>query len=164
MTFHINWAILTLILVGVLVAYSFWKAHRDPSFVQFNIFDLIMHNGRLDKIAVIFMAVFVVTTWIMIDLQISGKMTEGYVTAYGVMWVTPLVAKVVFGANSMQGMTVPGQHPDPHNRGGFGGYSPYPKPYGPYRQQRGFDPGDEPPPGSVVDGEVVPDPKQGAPR
>ena len=111
MSFHVNWAVVSLAIVGVVVAYSFWKAHRDPTFVQFNVFDLIMHNGRLDKIAVVFMAAFIVTTWVFVGLYLDGKLTEGYFTGYGVMWVGPLAAKVIFGANSMQGMPVPGQQP-----------------------------------------------------
>ena len=98
MTFHFSWSVLTLVVIGIVVAYSFWKAHRDPTFVQFNVFDLIMFHGRLDKIAVVFMAVFILTAWVFIGLYLDGKMTEGYMTTFGVMWVAPLTAKVIFGA------------------------------------------------------------------
>lgn len=152
MNVHINWAVVALAFIGIAIAYSFFKAHRDPTFVQFNVFDLIIHQGRLDKIAVVFMAVFIVTTWIMVDLQISGKMTEGYLTAYGTMWVVPLTAKVVFGANSSQGMAVPGQTQQPYGQPFQTAYQPtYTKPYtAPYPAY-----GDPPPPGYDMNGNRV---------
>jgi hypothetical protein len=64
------------------------------------IFDLIMEDGKVSRIALAFMLVLGVTTWVMIDLQVSGKMSEGYLTTYGAMWVLPLVAKVVFNQQS----------------------------------------------------------------
>lgn len=114
MNIHVNWAIVVLALIAAAIGYSFWKAHRDPSFVQFNVFDLIMHNGRLDKIAVVFMAVFILTAWVFASLYLDGKMTEGYMTTFGVMWVAPLTAKVIFGANSTQGTAIPGQQQPPY--------------------------------------------------
>lgn len=94
---------LMLVVLGIGFAsllVSFWRAHRRPDF-QFSAFDLVMENGKVSKIALAFMLVLGVTTWIMVDLQIKGKMSEGYMTTYGAMWVFPLVAKVVFGKNDM---------------------------------------------------------------
>ncbi len=96
-----------LIILGVVavsVVIAFWRAHRKPGF-QFNAFDLVMENGRVSRIAVAFMFVLGVTTWVVIDLQINGKMTEGYFTTYGAMWVLPLVAKVVFNKTEPPGST-----------------------------------------------------------
>lgn len=96
---------LVVLGVGTLaMLITFWRAHRD-SLIQFNAMDLIMENGKVSKIALAFMLVLAVTTWIMIDLQINGKMTEGYLTTYGAMWVLPLVAKVVFNKNEMPSVT-----------------------------------------------------------
>ncbi len=80
---------------AVVVVISFWRAHNKPGF-DFNAFDLVMENGKVSKIAFTFMAAFAVTTWILVDLQLKDKMTEGYLTTYGAMWVASLVAKVVF--------------------------------------------------------------------
>jgi hypothetical protein len=88
-----------LACAGVLVAISFWHAHRKPNF-DFDMFDLIMENGKVSKIALTFMMAFAVTTWILIDLQLKGKMTEGYLMTYGGMWVASLVAKVVFNKDA----------------------------------------------------------------
>lgn len=90
-----DWMLIVLAGAALFVLCSFWRAHRKPGF-DFNAFDLIMEKGRVSKIAFTFMAAFAVTTWILIDLQVKGKMTEGYLTTYGAMWVASLVAKVVF--------------------------------------------------------------------
>lgn len=91
----IDWMLTILVGGAVLVAWSFWHAQRKPGF-DFDMFDLIMENGKVSKIAFTFMSAFAVTTWILVDLQMKGKMTEGYLTTYGAMWVASLVAKVVF--------------------------------------------------------------------
>lgn len=86
---------LLLAIAFLLIAISFWRAHKKPDF-DFNAFDLVMTNGKVDKISFAFMLVLGVTTWVIIDLQINGKLTEGYITTYGTLWVIPLVAKVLF--------------------------------------------------------------------
>lgn len=90
-----DWMLTILIVGAILVAWSFWHAQRKKEF-DFDVFDLVMENGKVSKIGVTFMAAFAVTTWILIDLQLKGKMTEGYLTTYGAMWVASLVARVVF--------------------------------------------------------------------
>jgi hypothetical protein len=84
-----------LAIAFVVIAFSFYTAHKSHA-LNFNAFDLVMNKGKVDKIAVAFMLVLGVTTWVIIDLQVNGKLTEGYFTMYGGLWVTPLVAKVVF--------------------------------------------------------------------
>jgi len=93
-----DWMLIVLAGAGLFVVFSFWRAHNKPGF-DFNAFDLVMENGKVSKIAFTFMAAFAVTTWILIDLQLKDKMTEGYLTTYGAMWVASLVAKVVFNKN-----------------------------------------------------------------
>lgn len=93
-----------LALGAALLVVSFWRAHRS-SLAQFNMFDLIVANGRVDKIALAFMVAFGVTTWIVIYLTVRDKMTEGMFLAYGGMWVAPLVAKVVFDKNEIPSTT-----------------------------------------------------------
>jgi hypothetical protein len=95
-----DWMLIILACAAMLVLLSFWRAHRTPGF-EFNAFDLIMENGHVSKIALAFMLVLAVTTWVIIDLQIKGHLTEGYFTMYGTMWVLPLVAKVVFNKTEM---------------------------------------------------------------
>lgn len=88
---------LLLAALGLWFALCFYRLHRDTRRPDFDLTDLLMENGRLSKIALGFFVVLALTSWIMIDLQIGGKMTEGYLGLYGGLWVTPLVAKVVWG-------------------------------------------------------------------
>lgn len=93
-----------LALAACVALLLVWRAHRD-SLSQFNALDLIMENGRVSKIAFTFMVAFAVTTWALAYLAVTGKLTEGYFTAYGVMWVGPLTAKLVFNKNDPPGAT-----------------------------------------------------------
>jgi hypothetical protein len=83
-----------------IIAISFFYAHRKPNF-EFDAFDLIMSKGKVDKIALSYMLVLALSSWIMVDLQVNGKMTEGYFAIFIGAWITPLVSKVVFGKNEV---------------------------------------------------------------
>jgi len=84
-----------ILAFGVLIMlFSFWTTHKNKS-NSFNAFDLIMHEGRVDKIAVSYMLVLILSSWIMVDLQVNAKMTEGYLGIYVGAWIVPLVSKVV---------------------------------------------------------------------
>lgn len=83
----------SLLIVALVIAWSFYRAHRDKSFA-FNLFDLLMENGRLSKVACIVMGAFTVHTWIMVRLTFDAKMSEGYLTIYGATWVAPLLARM----------------------------------------------------------------------
>jgi hypothetical protein len=89
----LNIADVVLGTIVLLLAWSFYSAQKDVTNV-FNLFDLIMENGRVSKVAVAFMATLGVTSWIMVRLAIDGKLTEGYFTGYGLMWVAPIIAKM----------------------------------------------------------------------
>lgn len=94
-----------LILLGAgfaLIGVSFWRAHHRADF-QFSAFDLVMENGRVSKIAVAFMMVLGVSTWVIVDMQVKNKLTEGMFGLWLTAWVTPLVAKVVFSKTDMPG-------------------------------------------------------------
>ena len=93
--FKIDWMLVALCLLALLVSVSLWRAHRNAAYT-FDLLDLIMENGRVSKISVAFMLVLGVTSWVIINLMVKDKMTEGYLATYGTMWVMPLVAKVVF--------------------------------------------------------------------
>jgi len=91
---RLDWMGAVLVVMLLLILWSFYAAHRNPR-VQINLFDLVIEGDRLSKIAVTFMVAFMFTTWLMIYLTLSGKMTEGYLVIYGGLWVTPLVARVL---------------------------------------------------------------------
>jgi len=86
---------LLLAIAFLVIAFSFWQQHKNGN-SSFNAFDLIMNKGKVDKIALSYMLVLALSSWIMIDLQVNGKMTEGYFGIYIGAWIAPLVSKVVF--------------------------------------------------------------------
>ncbi len=80
-------------ILMLLVTWSFYLAQKDPA-ISFNLFDLIMENGRVSKLAAAFVVGVVALTWIMIRLTVDGKMTEGYVGLYGTIVIAPVIAKL----------------------------------------------------------------------
>jgi len=91
-----------LCAIVILLAASLWRAQKRP---DFDLFDLIMENGRVSKIAVAFMLVLCVTTWVIIKMAIDKTLTEGLFAIYAGSWVTPLVAKVIFGKDAPTSVT-----------------------------------------------------------
>lgn len=84
--------IIALIVVA-LVIFSVWKLHRDDA-SSLNLFDLVMDNGRLSRLACVFMAAFGILSWVMIKVALADKMTEGMLLAYGGLFVAPIIAKM----------------------------------------------------------------------
>lgn len=82
-----------MLLFALFLAWSFYRAHRDPG-SEINAFDLVMVDGRLSRLACVFVGAFIATTWLMIRLVLDGKMTEGYMGLYGAMWVAPTIARL----------------------------------------------------------------------
>ena len=93
------------IVAVLLVILSFAIAHRDKTFAQFNLFDLLMENDRLSKLAVVFFGAFFVHTWILVRLTLDGKMDQGYLTFYGITWAAPIIAKMFSTAQSQPSTT-----------------------------------------------------------
>lgn len=98
----IDWMLVILVCVASLIIFSLWRAHISQT-APFDFFDLLTENGRISKIAVAFMTVLGVSTWVIVDLQIKAHLTEGIFGMWLGAWVTPLVAKVVFNKTSPQG-------------------------------------------------------------
>lgn len=88
-----------MLIIALCVAWAFYRAQKDPAF-SFNLFDLVMVDGKLSNKACVFVAAFAVTSWVIIRLTVTGKMTEGYYTAYGAMWIIPIVAKMFSGPST----------------------------------------------------------------
>ena len=82
-----------LAIAAALILISFYRMQADPD-VKFDILDLIMENGRVSRIAFAFMLTLLVTSWIIVKLTVDGKMTEGYLIAYGGLWVAPILTKM----------------------------------------------------------------------
>lgn len=96
-----NW-VYTYLLLAVIVcgaAWSLYKVQKDPT-VSFNMLDLLIENGRVSKVSCTFMGSFLLTCWIMLDLQFNGKMSENYLTIFGGLWVAPLITRVIFNKSN----------------------------------------------------------------
>ena len=81
----------------VVILYSLYKVHKDPD-IDFNLLDLLLENGRVSKISVLVMGAFFVMSWIMLSLEATSRMTEGYMGLYGTTFVAPLLAKLFIPA------------------------------------------------------------------
>ena len=81
---------LVIILIVVL---SVYRAHKNPN-VDFNALDLIMQNGRVDRIACITMGTWLALVFVFIGTYLDNKMTEGLYTAFGGLCFAPLIAKM----------------------------------------------------------------------
>jgi hypothetical protein len=92
---QLDWMVIVLVGSAGMVALSLYRAHRDPN-NAINLMDLFLENGRVSRLAVAFMLTLALSTWIMIDLELHGKMTEGYLTVFGGLWVAPIIAKLIF--------------------------------------------------------------------
>ena len=86
-----------LLIIALVIAWSIYKAHKNEE-NNFNLMDLLMENGRVSRIACAFMTTLVITSWLMVTIASTGKMTEGYLAIYGGLWVTPIVAKLFSAA------------------------------------------------------------------
>lgn len=96
---QIQWPIVTGLLIVLLVGLSLYKAHRDPD-NDINVFHLIMENGKISKIACVFIGAWGAMTYVFIGLFLQGKMTEGLFTAYGGLFIVPLIARMFSGPST----------------------------------------------------------------
>lgn len=81
------------IVLVLVVIWSIYRANRSEK-NTFNILDLLMENGRVSRIASVFMGSWGAMTYVFIGLYATGKMTEGLYTAYGAVTIAPLIAKM----------------------------------------------------------------------
>ena len=82
-----------LAIIALVFTWNVYRAQRNTA-LSFDLFDLILENGRVSKASVAFMVTLAATTWVMIRLTMDGKLTELYFGAYGTMWVAPIVARL----------------------------------------------------------------------
>ncbi len=88
-------AIILAIFV-IVILWSLYVAHRHRT-NKFDAFDLIMENDAASVTRVAFMLVLGVSTWIVVDTRLKGQLDVGMFGLWLGAWVTPLVARVVFG-------------------------------------------------------------------
>jgi cbb3-type cytochrome oxidase subunit 3 len=90
---------IVMLLVLVMIVLMILRAlqRRNASAASALNFDdlLLGDDGRLSKAAAVMMGSFAVTSWLMIHLDLAGKMTEGYLAIYAGAWIAPTVAKLI---------------------------------------------------------------------
>jgi hypothetical protein len=100
--------IMSVVLVGMVVAALWTITRRDRnsrSGIKWD--DLLLgEDGRLSKAAVVMMGAFALTTWMMVYLTLTDKMSEGYFTIFGALWATPAVTKLIVNRPSVVGKSV----------------------------------------------------------
>lgn len=88
---------LVLALVVLVITLALLRRHRS-SMSRLNFDDLLLgDDGKLSKAAAVMMGAFACTTWLMVYLALTGRMTEGYLAAYLGAWVAPSVTKLIVG-------------------------------------------------------------------
>ena len=81
-------------VVLLLVVWSFYRAQRDPA-NSFNLFDLIMENGRVSRIGFAYLVGLLVTSWVLVKVAADAQRNLDVVfSAYLAAWVAPIVAKL----------------------------------------------------------------------
>ena len=86
-------------LMLVTIGFAAWRLHLNPE-NDFNVLDLLMENGRVSKAAVVMMGAFSLTSWMMVQLTLAGKMSEGYFGLYSAAWIAPVVIKLITQASA----------------------------------------------------------------
>lgn len=108
--------VLDLVMAGLLalgflwLLVSIWKLHRNRA-VQFNALDLLIENGRLSKVSFIVMIAFSIWTWAIVGWTLKGTVTTADFLSYGGVWVSPLLARMVFAKNG--DVPTPSEPPKP---------------------------------------------------
>jgi len=98
-----DWA---LILMGLLIVWSFYRAHVNQSMKNFNAFDIVMHNGRVDKKACVFVGAFIISSAAFWKHTSKNGLDVGLLTAYGGLFVLPIIGVLNKGdGNDQRGNT-----------------------------------------------------------
>ena len=102
----------TFAIVLLLVVWSFYRAQRDPA-NSFNLFDLIMENGRVSRIGFAYLVGLLVTSWVLVKMASNEQRSLDVVfSAYLASWVAPIVAKLFSPPPTTQPPLVQEHHDD----------------------------------------------------
>jgi hypothetical protein len=95
--------ILIVVLAAVLLALLITLVRSDRNTRSaIDLEDLLLGpDGKLSKAAAVLLGSFLMTTWVIVWLTYTNRLTEGYFTAYLAAWVAPTIANL-FKAASVQ--------------------------------------------------------------
>lgn len=100
----VNPMVIALGIVLCTVLYGLWKAQRSHGRNTFDVYDLIMDTlpdgtRRASGIKCTYQVSFILSSWVVVDQEIKGILSEGLFFAYLSVWCASLIAKVVFDKN-----------------------------------------------------------------
>ena len=92
-------AVFSVIVCAFL--YVLWRGQRAAGRNTFDFYDLVMDtlpdgSRRASGIKMAYQAGFLISSWVVVDNQIKGALTEGIFGLYLGTWCASLIAKVVF--------------------------------------------------------------------
>jgi hypothetical protein len=89
--------LVVLAILSFVLAWSLIRRSRsDQSGI--NLDDLLLgEDGKISKAAAVMLGSFVMTSWVIVYLTLTNKLTEGYFGAYLLAWVSPTVTKLIKG-------------------------------------------------------------------
>ena len=102
--------VIVLAIAVFLITVAAIRLHQRAD-NDFNILDLLMENGRVSKAAVVMMGAFSLTSWMMVELTLIGKMAEGYFGLYAAAWIAPVVVKLITQGPTTHNPREPDQPP-----------------------------------------------------
>lgn len=88
---HLHEIVGLLVLLGLVI--SIIKLHRNPN-NDFNILDIIMENGKVSRIAFVFIGSWLALTFVFVGLYFQSKMSDAMYMAYGTVCFAPIIAKM----------------------------------------------------------------------
>lgn len=114
--FSINPSAIVLSLAAVSLIYMLWQGQRDRGRNSFDVWDLIMDtlpNGRrASGIKFAYQIAFILSSWVIVDNEIKGTLTEAIFGLYLGTWCASLIAKVVFDKQEPIKLPGAGDHRD----------------------------------------------------
>lgn len=92
---------IVLVLVLSTVAYIAWRGQRQAGQNTFDVYDLVMDTlpdgtRRASGIKVSYQVAFITSTWVIVDNELKGSLSEGIFGLYLGTWAASLIAKVIF--------------------------------------------------------------------
>lgn len=94
--------VLALALALLLVARSLISRDRSTT-SRLSLEDMLLdERGQMSSLRVVMLGAFALTSWVMVYLTLTGKITETYFAAYGSFWIIPIVTRVIKGPAPVQ--------------------------------------------------------------
>lgn len=96
---HANLLAAAVLAAGIALVMVSLARRSRASGNGYELGDLLLgDDGRASKAAHVMFGSFFLTSWIMVQLTLSGRLTDGELAAYLLAWVTPAVTRLIVQA------------------------------------------------------------------